>query len=362
MMTVVDDDRCVVPRFKFINLDNINAYLDNPTDTGIDDGMALLDQLLASLQVMQRRDAKAVEDALDEGLSLANSIPAEGDEVEREDRARFELLQFCGQKAKVPILFALSTLMSSKGGQDIKAVNPYCADPAHVQEVLGAMMLYTMRVGQANRLIASILSMKDSLTKIKTGVFDRNDMKDKVMHASSGLAGQLSTQRCCFTKRADGVNVIDPRFLIFEFSFGYNLRKRQVEMCNSFIGKAAIDESSCQQMIMGAGKTSVIGPLVALCLADSTRLVTLTMPSNLLELSRSELRNRFGAVLPKRVYTFEFDRGWDNSTSGAKALRRLLRKLNSVKARRGILVSKPECLKSLMLKFVEQVKNRGSLS
>jgi thiol-disulfide isomerase/thioredoxin len=266
--------------FKLINLANINAYLDDPSNPGIDEALQLLEQLQVTLQAMQRRDAKSVEAALDESLSMANTIPAQGNKIEREDRARFELLQFCGVKAKIPLLFALSTLMSSKGAEDIKSINPYCADPTRVHEILVAMILYTMRVGQANMLSASILSMKDSLVRIKKGGFDRADMLNKVQHASSGLAKQLSTQRHSFLKNdSSGIHTIDPRFLIFEFSFGFALRKRQVEMCNSFIQNAAADESSCQQMIMGAGKTSVIGPLVALCLADSTRLVTLTMPS-----------------------------------------------------------------------------------
>jgi hypothetical protein len=61
-------------------------------------------------------------------------------------------------------------------------------------------------------------------------------------------------------------------------------------------------------MIMGQGKTTVVGPLLALCLADGKTLVMQTMPSALLEMSRNVLRGVFASLVPKRVYTIVFDR------------------------------------------------------
>ena len=75
----------------------------------------------------------------------------------------------------------------------------------------------------------------------------------------------------------------DPRFLVFEYLFGLILRKSQVYLVNTFV-KRAIDggtnvqglqtHSMVHQMIMGAGKTTVVGPLLALCLADGDTLIT----------------------------------------------------------------------------------------
>ena len=61
-------------------------------------------------------------------------------------------------------------------------------------------------------------------------------------------------------------------------------------------------------MIMGAGKTSVICPLLTLLLANGKSLVTLVVPSSLLEMSRSVLRACFSNVITKRVYSFHVDR------------------------------------------------------
>ena len=50
-------------------------------------------------------------------------------------------------------------------------------------------------------------------------------------------------------------------------------------------------------------KTTVIGPLLALILADGRRLVTQVVPSALLEFSRSIMRSRFTHIITKRIHT-----------------------------------------------------------
>ena len=58
----------------------------------------------------------------------------------------------------------------------------------------------------------------------------------------------------------------------------------------------------------GAGKTTVVAPLLATVLADGARSVTQVVPGALLEMSRSVLREAFCAVVRKSVYTFTFSR------------------------------------------------------
>ena len=58
--------------------------------------------------------------------------------------------------------------------------------------------------------------------------------------------------------------VFDPRYLVFEFSYGILLRKSQVELVNEFVSRGTM----CHQMIMGAGKTTVVAPLLSLMSAN----------------------------------------------------------------------------------------------
>lgn len=61
-------------------------------------------------------------------------------------------------------------------------------------------------------------------------------------------------------------------------------------------------------MIMGAGKTTVVGPLLAMLLANATTLVFEVVPPALLYFSAGVLRERFSAAIRKPVFTFSFDR------------------------------------------------------
>lgn len=64
------------------------------------------------------------------------------------------------------------------------------------------------------------------------------------------------------------------------------LRKKQVRMVTDFMGAVTAQgpqQSSVKQLLMGAGKTTVITPLLALFLADAKSLVAVVVPPALLE-------------------------------------------------------------------------------
>ena len=89
----------------------------------------------------------------------------------------------------------------------------------------------------------------------------------------------------------------DPRLLVFEFTYNMILRKQQYELIQKFIAAVAGGRSLCHQMIMGAGKTTVIAPLLSLLLSShyrtlqERRLVLCVVPAPLLEMSISVLRS-----------------------------------------------------------------------
>ena len=111
---------------------------------------------------------------------------------------------------------------------------------------------------------------------------------------------------------ADGGVSYDPRLLAFEYAFNLLLRAQQTDLVNEFVRAAAARESRVHQMIMGAGKTTVIMPLVALGLADGSRLVTVVVPGPLLEMSAAVLRRCFGPIFPKA--RSRMDQGWGRLT------------------------------------------------
>lgn len=100
----------------------------------------------------------------------------------------------------------------------------------------------------------------------------------------------------------------DPRFLVFEFTWNILLRKAQVILVRDFMGALRSGKSMVKQMIMGQGKTTVVGPLLALMLGDGKSLVTQVVPPALLEFSRGIMRSTFSSIMHKRIYTLSCDR------------------------------------------------------
>jgi hypothetical protein len=104
-----------------------------------------------------------------------------------------------------------------------------------------------------------------------------DDMRREIKLRASQLATALVTERHCVksdAKTVAGGVKFDPRFLAFEFINSLVMRKQQYQLVMRFLKAAAAGDSLCHQMIMGAGKTTVVAPLLALILCDGERLLT----------------------------------------------------------------------------------------
>ena len=113
---------------------------------------------------------------------------------------------------------------------------------------------------------------------------------------AKGLAATLSSTRAYARATAKGVG-LDPRFLVFEFVWNLFLRPKQVEIVEKLRSDALAGRSTVKQMIMGAGKTTVVAPLLALMLADGESLVVSVVPKALLEMTRARLRATFATIM-----------------------------------------------------------------
>ena len=101
---------------------------------------------------------------------------------------------------------------------------------------------------------------------------------------------------------------------------------------------------------MGAGKTTVVAPLLALMLADGDSLVLSVVPKALLEMTRKLMRETFATIMCKRVYTLQFDRSTDITPATAAAL-------SNAAKNRGVVVATPTTIKSVMLCYIETLHN-----
>ena len=87
-------------------------------------------------------------------------------------------------------------------------------------------------------------------------------------------------------------------------------------------------------------------------LADGKQLIMQVMPSALLQQTKDVMKSCFStSILPKKVFTLEFERSVEDS---AEFVSKLYAKLNDAR-KGGSVCAAPEAIKSLALKFVEHL-------
>lgn len=218
------------------------------------------------------------------------------------------------------------------------------------------VMLLMMTVNRINHINLALQQARGVLKLLKSlqrkGLEDNNAkrIRKELISLSETLAVTLAMKRHYTNEITSGVYEVDPRFLLFEFSHGLLLRLSQVQLIRQLLLDMRNNKSVCHQMIMGAGKTTVVGPLVAMLIASGRTMVCEVVPPALLDFSAGVLRERFSAGIRKPVFTFSFDRY-------SKVTPSLLVKLQTARNLRAVVVSTPSSVKSFMLKFLEICHN-----
>ncbi|KAJ1454760.1 hypothetical protein M885DRAFT_521375, partial [Pelagophyceae sp. CCMP2097] len=143
--------------------------------------------------------------------------------------------------------------------------------------------------------------------------------------------------------------VLDPRFVVFEFASAIVLRESQHALINTFVlAEASESRALVHQLVMGAGKTTVVAPLLQILIANSDRkLITAVAPRPLIEMTKAVYRAVFASpVLQRPVLSFEFER-----TTRADAA--LVSKLAFARETSGVVVAAPSAIKAFILKLCE---------
>lgn len=276
---------------------------------------------------------------------------------EDKDRYQYLLSRFSGQYTEAWLDFVTACLLSSDARSELLKLNPFLAPGAETEilECTATFCLRLNRIGHINRCIALATHLRSLLKTFENtsprDAEERSVQTKNVLFKSTELARALGVSRYSMGRTAGFTDddLYEPRYLVFEYLFNILLRGQQVQLLRTFIEAVRRGDSKVEQMIMGAGKTTVIGPLLALIFADGAQLVTQVVPSALLEFSRSVMRSRFTRVISKRIHTFSFDR----TVKRVRNITRLFDKLDAARKTRGVVVTTPEAIKSLMLKHLE---------
>ena len=335
----------------------------------ISDCINELSGLISKLSSLRELDSNYIEAGIPwllGAVNLVNPHTAQGVTVhdtiiEEEDRNKllFKLKRCSKQESLIYIELLLGTLISSNQNYDLKRINPFLSDSDIVilNNVIVALILHSNRVGLINRCVNDANELLKSLSKLLKVVSTDNVENQKTLVASvllnsdSLARNMISSRHYVNSSPSSNTNITnklsyDPRYLLFEFTWNIMLRKSQISMVIDYMDSIRNNKSMVKQMIMGAGKTTVVCPLLTLLLGDGNNLVMLVVPPALLDFSRSIMRNTFSTIMYKSIFTFSFDRS-------SAADPNIYRKFSSVIKKRGICISTPTSVKSIMLKFLE---------
>ena len=343
------------PKLNYLLPEQIDGYARNTNADGIQTAIDCLDEIIEALKELLQIDSQYMENAIQQVQEKANVLPKTHNDIKS---LKYTLERISNQRPSISFDLLTAALLSSTALEDLKEINPFITDLPEIFDLLPSILLHTSRITHANRAISQSRGLQALLRMLQRSQFITTNVQtviEKIHQTSNELAENLTSSRFYIKEQSENGKrtfSYDPRYLVFEYIFEILLRKRQVEMVDSFVASCRNGESRVQQMIMGAGKTTVVGPLLALILADGKSLVTQVMPTALLEQSRNILRSRFSSIIIKRVYTVQFDRSCEDSV---ELVARLFSKLDNARRTRSVVCSAPEAIKSLMLKFVEQL-------
>ena len=320
------------------------------------DQVALLHQACKSLLQMTtenvRRESKEMEYALNTGTVQAkNKNNNQCGYTGVIGYLRHQLMKVSWLEPHVEVPFLLGSVLSSQGVAQLLDANPFLDAPLAQRLIDRAalLMLRTSRVTQLRRTLTEIQAAFPAINSSSGGAKGGLEMPIERISTSS-IAKNLTARRYWTKVHPDGSISFDPRFLTFEFISGYMMWERQTNLIHEFHNAAITGSSETQQMIMGDGKTTVVGPMLALMLGGK-RGVTLVCPKALMMQTKQIMRQIFSAPLsPKPVLTLVFDRGCNSKVSSLKSVRE---KLEGAQKDLGIVIASPASIKSYFLKYIE---------
>ena len=337
----------------------IVSFHDNPA--ALKKASEQLNSLIKSLNGAMDFDRKSLWNLMNRALAIATSDersdkPGAGGPNGECNFLRFRLGQCSEREPSVWFELLVASILSTTAEHDIRSLNPYMSSTAYktVSSLTVVAMLTSIRIGQTHRALTSLSKLILLLRGVKSTnkPQQRDRISKEIKLQAAKVATDITNERHFMKVNPQNPNYItfDPRYLVFEFTYSLMLRKSQVILVNKFMDSLRNNRSMCHQMIMGAGKTTVVTPLLALMLADGKQLVTQVVPHALLEFSRGVMREKFAAVVRKPIFTFKFDRS-------APITKDLYLKLCKARDSKAVICATPTSVKSFQLKFVEMMRH-----
>lgn len=139
-------------------------------------------------------------------------------------------------------------------------------------------------------------------------------------------------------------------FMVIETTLNIKLRPDQIQNIINFDKDIQAGKNPVMQMIMGAGKTSVVQPILALLLAKPGSLSTVYVPEAQFQAVRQQLEMTLGTTFDQLVFSFPYD---IELSKDCDYLDTVLERMKEVQTRGGCLLLGPRQKHSILTSLYE---------
>lgn len=222
------------------------------------------------------------------------------------------------------------------------------------KRTLPSLKELTVLAAKNDALKSHYPELSDELaTTLKTVLKELLFAKKRVLHYRRALEAQDINQLGHILAEKQAYTANDPDALIFaiiETELSITLRSEQVELVRKVAKGQEKNQSIVLQLIMGAGKTSVLQPLLAYLFATPHNLSTVIVPEALVEPVREGLSRILGSSFQQSVFMLPYDRELARNKA---FLTTYLEKLEEVQKRSGVILMSPRCKHSIITSLYE---------
>ena len=260
----------------------IQELVSHPGGGAGESAVSSLRELEKTLRDLRGRDRSDVERTIREAKDLVNGVGslAGQEEPVRRRKKQFVLAQTARVESSIEYDYLVNSLLSTSSDADLEKLNPFLdketIDKAYDKTICS--ILHACRIAQIHHALDLLNDLIRFLQRLRSVRLPKQRASKSLFIMQEKLAQALIMKRHHMNAHVQNGSSVslyfDPRYLVFEFSQDILIRKAQVELIDRFVGRVAHGHSMVSQMIMGAGKTTVVGPLLSLLLANGHQLVT----------------------------------------------------------------------------------------
>ena len=282
-------------------------------------GKETLESIKASLESEKGRSIEVIAKMRQELLGLANKNP----------HSRTGLLHAASLISRDTTPISLQDLVAFFIKQDPAVLldkNP-CLMKTDIEEIDKRVLSYLIMATLDQRIDRGILLI-DEISQMEEG--DRNLRVDELV--------DIVVPEVVYQPHEH------PEYLAFEYLANIALRRDQVEK----LSKLRQKEPVVAQMIMGSGKSKILGPLLAWLKADGEVLSVLVVPESLTETTAFDMQISQGQIFNQRVRRIDITRASDFS---AENLRRIYDDLERMIVDRQCLIITSKSVACICLQF-----------